>query len=105
QGLSPSRRPRPAGGAAAVGGRRPAQPERADRVPPAQGAGRRRPGPAEGGTPSDGRQTMTTYDKSVPLRGDPAKAIEFAAVTLSTAGFRLDRRGDATLVAQGPGMY
>ena len=44
---------------------------------------------------------MTTYDKSVPLRGDPAKAIEFAAVTLSTAGFRLDLWDELSVKAEG----
>jgi hypothetical protein len=41
------------------------------------------------------------YESSQPFNGNPAKAIDFAAMTLAAIGFRIDERTDSTLRASG----
>ncbi len=45
------------------------------------------------------------YHQTLPFRGDPARAIETARITLATHSFRIESRTDTELSARGPGMY
>jgi hypothetical protein len=45
---------------------------------------------------------VQTYETSEPFNGDPRRAMEFVAIALTTAGFQIDRRNDATIEATAP---
>jgi hypothetical protein len=47
---------------------------------------------------------MNSYETQARLQGDPHRALEFAATSLTGAGYRIDTRTDSAMILTGPTM-